>query len=114
MVAIVGGVGLGLDRSSATVLGKIGQQGELGDPTFNRFGENVTVNAATGNLMIERNDEILIGRGLDDVISHDYNSLSANQGYGAQHSWQFNDSRCVTGLKNSNWLPSVNSSSTSN
>jgi len=98
MVAIVGGVGLGLDRSSATVLGKIGQQGQLGDSTFGRYGENVTVNAANGNLIIQRTDEILLGVGPDDIISRSYNSLSANQGYGSAHSWQINDARCITGL----------------
>ncbi len=98
MVAIVTGAGLGLDRSSAKVFDAVGQDGgELGDATFGRYGENVYVNAATGNLMIDRTDEVLIGLGPDDVIGRSYNSLSTNQGYDAQHSWQISDdSRAIS------------------
>lgn len=95
MVAIVTGNGLGLERSSAFVLGS---RGQLGGMTFGRFGENVTVNAATGNLMIGRTDEILIGQGPDAVISRAYNSLDSNSGFGTGDSWRLNVQRCVTGL----------------
>jgi YD repeat-containing protein len=95
MVAIVTGTGLGLDRSSAQVLGKLGLDGQVGDATFGRFGDKVYVNGANGNLMVERTDEVLIGQGLDDVISRSYNSESANAGYQSFHSWQFGDSRSV-------------------
>ncbi|MBV9695015.1 MAG: RHS repeat protein [Alphaproteobacteria bacterium] len=96
MVAIVTGAGLGLDNSSEKVFGAVGQGGGvLGSSAFNRFGENVTVNAATGNLMIDRTDEVLIGRGPDEIVSRGYNSQSMNMGYGAWHDWQFGDARCI-------------------
>lgn len=60
MVAIMTGTGLGLERVSGMVLGS---RGQLGAASFGRYGENVTVNAATGNLVISRTDEILIGLG---------------------------------------------------
>ncbi|AHE55635.1 DUF6531 domain-containing protein [Sphingomonas sanxanigenens] len=72
MVAIVTGSGLGLERGSGFVLGS---RGMLGDAATGRMGENVTINAATGNLVIQRKDEILIGRGPDNVLARTYNSL---------------------------------------
>lgn len=99
MVAIVTGSGLGLEKSSAKVFAAAGQQGgQLGDAAFGRYGETVFVNASTGNLMIDRTDEVLIGRGPDDIISRSYNSLGANQGYLTQHRWQLNDQRAIVGL----------------
>jgi len=72
MVAIVTSAGLGLDRNSGLVLGS---RGQLGSAAFGLYGENVTVNAATGNLVIDRTDEILIGQGPDSAIARSYNSL---------------------------------------
>ena len=72
MVAVITGSGLGQEKGSGSVLGS---RGALGDATFGRYGEKVTVNAATGNLMINRADEMLIGRGPDDAIVRSYNSL---------------------------------------
>jgi YD repeat-containing protein len=94
MVAIVTGTGLGLQRSSAWVLGSAGQ---LGDATFNRYGENVTVNGATGNLVIQRTDEILIGKGPDDNIVRTYNSLGAGVDDNGDN-WRLNAQRQVGGL----------------
>jgi YD repeat-containing protein len=99
MVAIVTGAGLGLDTSSKKVFAAVGQAGgELGDSSFGRYGENITVNAATGNLMIDRTDEVLIGMGPDDVIGHAYNSqtTSSTDGYNGFHDWQFTDARAIT------------------
>ncbi len=94
MVAIVTGTGLGLERGSGWVLGS---RGQLGSATFGRYGEAVTVNAATGNLIINRTDEILIGQGPDSVISRAYNSLgSANDDNG--DNWRLNAQRQVVGL----------------
>jgi YD repeat-containing protein len=72
MVAIVTGAGLGLERSSGLVLGS---KGTLGEAAVGRLGSNVTVNAATGNLVVQNQDEILIGQGPDSVLSRTYNSL---------------------------------------
>src|ERR1700733_8091804 len=101
MVAVVTGSGLGLlGTSSEKVFADVGQPGGvLGNPTFGRFGENVTVNASTGNLIIGRTDEVLIGEGPDDIISRGYNSQSLNQGYDSAHSWQFSDSRSIVNLQ---------------
>lgn len=94
MVAIVTGTGLGLERSSGWVLGS---RGQLGDPNFGRYGENVYVNAATGNLMINRTDEILIGLGRDDVVTRAYNSLGNATDENADN-WQMSGARRVSGL----------------
>jgi YD repeat-containing protein len=94
MVEIVTGIGLGVERSSGWVLGANGQ---LGDASFNRYGENVYVNAATGNLVINRTDEILLGRGESDVIQRTYNSLGP-QHYDTADNWMFSAQRAVTGV----------------
>jgi YD repeat-containing protein len=90
MVAIVTGSGFGLNSTSASVLGA---RGQLGSASFGRFGENVTVNAATGNLMINRIDEILIGQGTDSTITRSYNSAQTNG-----KEWQNSAYRRITGL----------------
>jgi len=91
VVAVVTGVGLGLERSSASLLGP---NGVLGTPAQGQGGDDVSVNAATGNLIDQRVDEILTGTGLDDVISDTYNSL----GTFTANDWQADYQRAVTGL----------------
>ncbi|MGE5566052.1 MAG: Ig-like domain-containing protein, partial [Parcubacteria group bacterium] len=71
MVAVVTGNGLGLERSSAFVLGS---RGQVGTPGLGRANDNVYVNAANGNLVIQNQDEMLIGLGPDDIIARTYNS----------------------------------------
>ncbi|WP_150115346.1 RHS repeat protein, partial [Pelagerythrobacter marensis] len=73
MVAIFSGSGEGLIRSSANILGAAGQ---IGGASLGRGGENVSVNAATGNLVIARRDEFLAGRGPDATVERTYNSLT--------------------------------------
>ena len=62
MTAIFTGLGAGFARGSGTILGNAGV---LGTAATGRGGDNVAVNAATGNLVISRDDEFLVGRGPD-------------------------------------------------
>ncbi|HEX8217533.1 MAG TPA: hypothetical protein VF577_08710, partial [Allosphingosinicella sp.] len=71
MVAVISGNGVGLERSSAWVLGS---RGQVGAATHGRSTEDVFVNAANGNLVITDTDEFLIGRGVDASIARTYNS----------------------------------------
>ena len=94
MVAIVTGAGLGLERSSGFVLGSNGQ---LGNSTFGQYGENVTVNASTGNLFIDRTDEILIGQGPDSTLARSYNSLGSSTDDNGDN-WRLSAQKSVSGL----------------
>src|SRR2546422_1433054 len=71
MVAIVSGAGLGLANGSLNVLGS---QGAVGQANQGRAGESVYVNAATGNLVVQNRDEVVIGRGPDLSFLRTYNS----------------------------------------
>jgi YD repeat-containing protein len=71
MVAIVTGNGVGLGKSSSEVLG---QGGQLGLGQLPGVAGNAYVNVATGNLIIQRQDELLIGRGSDIGVYQTYNS----------------------------------------
>jgi YD repeat-containing protein len=76
MVGIVTGQGAGLERSSASVLG---ERGQIGSASMGRGGDQVYVNAATGNLIINRRDEFLVGRGPDTAYAQTYDSSGAPQ-----------------------------------
>ncbi|MBP2161889.1 MULTISPECIES: RHS repeat protein, partial [Asticcacaulis] len=91
MVAIVTSANFGLQNSSATVLGGAGQ---IGDSRLGEAGTRVTVNAATGNLMVQNQDEMLFGRGIDAGISSHYNSLASY----TSNDWQLNFSRMTNTL----------------
>lgn len=71
MVAIVSGNGLGLLGGSAGVLGSGGQTGAAG---LGQAGEGAWINAKTGNLLLQRQDELLAGRGPDIGVVRTYNS----------------------------------------
>jgi YD repeat-containing protein len=94
MVAIVAGNSLGLARSSAAVLGS---NGTLGNASIGLLGSGVTVNAATGNLVIQNQDQVLVGRGLDLTLSRSYNSLGLlNDDNG--DNWRESSQRSITAL----------------
>ena len=76
MVGIVTGQGAGLERSSASVLG---ERGQIGSAVMGRGGDRVYVNAATGNLIIQRRDEFLVGKGPDTAYAQTYDSSGAPQ-----------------------------------
>ena len=69
MVAILTGNQLGLASSSGSVSGAAGQ---LGNAALGQAKEAAYVNAKTGNLTIQRQDEILIGRGPDIGVARTY------------------------------------------
>ena len=94
MVAVVAGAGLGLERSSAWVLGS---RGLLGQAQLGRGADNVYVNAATGNLIVQGQDEMLIGVGQNDPVSRTYNSLGTLSDDNGDN-WRESVSRQVSGL----------------
>jgi YD repeat-containing protein len=71
MVAVISGSGLGLFGSSASILG--GNAG-AGGPQTGRGTDRVYVNAATGNLIVQSQDELLASLGLDVALVRTYNS----------------------------------------
>src|SRR5471032_241055 len=91
MVAIVTGNGLGLQSSSALGLG---ERGRIGDASFGQTGEQIYVNAATGNLIIQDRDELLLGQGVSSAMYRAYNS----QGQLAGDHWRPGGARTVNGL----------------
>lgn len=71
MVAVVSGSGLGLFGSSVTGLGGAGASGNA---SLGRGGDRVYVNTATGNLIVQSQDEVLRALGLDLALIRTYNS----------------------------------------
>ena len=98
MVAIITGEGVGLERSSAWVLGS---RGTLGQQGLGRSGENVFVNAASGNLVITRQDEFLLGKGPDISIARTYNSQLALGDGDNDDQWQASVYRRIVGANGS-------------
>ena len=93
MVGIFTGSGVGIDRGSASVLGRMGL---LGEASLGRGGDKVYVNGSTGNLVIDRQDEVLIGRGPDQVYSLTYNSRAD-----PSFPWQMGTQRLLHSLRGS-------------
>jgi YD repeat-containing protein len=91
MVAIVAGNGLGLQSSSALGLG---DRGRIGNASFGQTGEQIYVNAATGNLVIQDRDELLLGQGVNSQIYRAYNS----QGKMVGDNWRPGGMKTVDGL----------------
>ncbi|WP_273047935.1 hypothetical protein, partial [Pseudoalteromonas sp.] len=71
MGAVISGNGLGLFNSSATMLGG---QVDSGKAALGQASEQVFVNAATGNLVIQGKDEQVKGLGLGLGVVRTYNS----------------------------------------
>jgi len=94
MVAIVTGAALGLENRSGYVLGS---RWQLGGAAMGRAGENVYVNAATGNLVVRNADEILLGQGSDAIVAHSYNSRGTVNGAPANASdnWRMSYQRQI-------------------
>ena len=71
MTTVITGTGLGLLNTSLSVLNG---QGAVGNANIGQGGSRAYVNGANGNLVIQGQDEILIGQGLDVGIQRTYNS----------------------------------------
>ena len=71
MVAIVSGNSIGLNLSS---LATLGQRGVIGNSASGRNGEQVYVNIATGNLVVQDRDDRLVGVGGATSALRTYNS----------------------------------------
>jgi hypothetical protein len=71
MVGIVSGIRSGLELGSREVLG---QAGLIGNATAGRNGQGVYVNVANGMLVVQEQDELLVGRGEDAAVLRTYNS----------------------------------------
>jgi YD repeat-containing protein len=93
MVGIFTGLGAGFERGSGASLGGLGMLGSSG---MGRSGEGVSVNALTGNLVVSRQDEYLVGRGPDAAVNRTYNSLGALDENGDH--WRLGSDRRVFGL----------------
>lgn len=100
MVAIFTGAGTGFERGSGNVLGSAGL---LGVASMGRGGDQVFLNAATGNLLISRQDEFLVGRGPDVGVGRTYNSFGAQSDDNGDNWQQSTDRRIfdLTGTGNS-------------
>jgi YD repeat-containing protein len=91
MVAIVTGNGLGLDLSSYAALGA---RGTLNDPKLGQKGAQVFVNAANGNLLVDTQDSLLTGLGINAPIHRVYNSQG--QFAGQADDWSVSLQRQIT------------------
>ncbi|KPF77596.1 RHS repeat protein [Novosphingobium sp. AAP93] len=113
MVAIFTGRTLGLETGSAAVLGDRGLTGFIGNPLLGRAGEGVQVNAYTGDLVLQRQDEFLVGKGLDAAFVQTYNSLSQGSGVPIDENgdrWRQNyDRRIYGGVFATNATPTTGS-----
>ncbi|HUB90333.1 MAG TPA: hypothetical protein VMA74_11475, partial [Dyella sp.] len=91
MVAVISGNGLGLGNTSLTQLG----QSQGGSPSLGQAANSSYVNAATGNLVLQSNDEGLLFDGLPLNVLRTYNSLGQLNG---NDGWTYGFSRNVNGL----------------
>jgi len=93
MVAVVAGNGLGLFNASSTILGN---RGMLGLGLLGQSGGRSYVNAATGNLVLQFQDEQLSGRAADLLPVRTYNSQGTLQSDGLGSGWLWDAEATVT------------------
>ncbi len=91
MTALIFNDGLGLTGSS---LQRLNGQFGAGSSSIGQGKVSNYVNAATGNLVLSDQDEILVGRGLDVIAERTYNSLGAWDDSDA-NGWRFGFERTV-------------------
>jgi YD repeat-containing protein len=94
MVSVVVGGGAGVGNTSREL---VGGAGELGQAATGRAGERISVNGATGNLVIQNRDEFVVGVGDDISLLRTYNSSGAWDGDNADN-WRIGYYRRVSGL----------------
>jgi YD repeat-containing protein len=93
MVGIFTSLGAGMERGSVATLGATGL---IGSKPVGRGGDTAAINARNGNLMISRQDEFLVGLGLDAASGRTYNSQGALEENGDH--WRIHDDRRIVGL----------------
>ena len=71
MVAVISGSDLGLLNSSLSTLGG---RGATGEASLGQGNERIYLNASTGNLVIQHQDEFISSQGLDLAVLRTYNS----------------------------------------
>src|SRR5262245_55907404 len=96
MVSVVAGSGLGLANPTRE-LGTGAELQGLGQAGQGRAGEQVSVNAATGNLVIQQRDEFVAGIGDDLSLLRTYNSQGGWDGDNEDR-WRIGMYRRVSGL----------------
>src|SRR5687768_762649 len=94
MVAIVSGNSLGLSLSSFAT----GQNGMTGSAALGRNGQQIYVNSANGNLVLQRQDDRLLSTGLDVFAVRTYNSQGMFDGDGNNDNWRIGFFRSVDSL----------------
>jgi YD repeat-containing protein len=101
MVAIVSGNSLGLSLTSSAT----GQNLLTGSAALGRQGQNVYVNSANGNLVLQHNDDYLSSTGIDVFAVRTYNSQGTFDGDGNDDNWRlgfFRSLDSLTGTLNTN------------
>jgi YD repeat-containing protein len=94
MVAIVSGSSLGVSLTSLAT----GQNALAGSAVLGRGGQQVLVNSANGNLVLQQNDDHLASTGLDLYALRTYNSQGTFDGDGNDDNWRLGFFRSVDSL----------------
>src|SRR5262245_20164261 len=94
MVEVVSGNQVGLVNSSVSLLGR---QGGAGSAQLGQNGDQVFVNAATGNLIIQSMDELVGAKGSDLALLRTYNSQGLMNDANGDN-WRLSVDRRVYGL----------------